>query len=62
MSLPLLEKEHNIITVIVVFIQNITLYFFAAETSVHMIIIFGNTSIVLPSLTPVILFLVLTHH
>jgi hypothetical protein len=62
MSLPLLEKEHNIITVIVVFIQNITLYFFAPEISFHMIIIVGNTSIVLKSLTPVLLFLVLTHH
>lgn len=62
MSLPLLEKEHSIITVIVVFIQTITLYFSAPETSVHMIITFGNTSIVLQSLTPVILFLVLTHH
>jgi len=62
MSLPPLEKEHNIITVIVVFIQNITLYFFAPETPVYMIIILSNISIVLQSLTLVILFFVLTQH
>jgi hypothetical protein len=46
MSLPLLEKEYNIITVIVVFVHT-KLHFFVPQPSVHMIIKFGNTSIVL---------------
>jgi hypothetical protein len=60
MSSPLLEKEQNITTGIV-FDHTKHYFFLVPERSVQMIVTFGNTSIVLQSLTPVILFLVLTY-